>query len=297
MDPEKTLIIYDSINFFKPLINQNGIKCYPSMDEVNSISRIFRKLSLSTGLFKPFWYGSWKKVTKGVDVVVIFATNRVDFIEHLININPDVRVIVWFWNPVFRCFKPFNIKSKGIEFWSFDPEDCKRYNMRFNSTFYFQDIILPQNTIEYDALFLGQDKGRMTYLTALENKLKEASFSTKFHIVNESKDGIVKPIPYSEYLSLISKSRSIVDVQPVGQTGLTLRPMEAIFFKKKLITDNPFIKGQDFYHPNNIFVLNVDDFEKIDEFLRIPYYEIDYSILKRYNFSSWLQRFGDELEF
>lgn len=49
-------------------------------------------------------------------------------------------------------------------------------------------------------------------------------------------------ISYQENLDNIRKSKCIVDVVQKGQIGLTLRPLESLFFKKKLLTNNKCIK-------------------------------------------------------
>ena len=65
----------------------------------------------------------------------------------------------------------------------------------------------------------------------------------------------------------------------------------SIFYSKKLITYNSFIKDYDFYNPNNILVLdsNEEDINIIHDFLSYPVnYESEY--LDRYSLFSWIER-------
>ena len=47
-------------------------------------------------------------------------------------------------------------------------------------------------------------------------------------------------------------------VQP-GQGGLTIRTLEALFYNKKLITNNESITEYDFYNADNIFIYKEQD--------------------------------------
>ena len=81
------------------------------------------------------------------------------------------------------------------------------------------------------------------------------------------------------------------------QDGITLRPLEAFFLKKKLITNMKNIVKYDFYNSNNIFILGVDDFNKISEFINSPFDDKDYNrIVEKYCFRGWLKRFYDKKE-
>jgi hypothetical protein len=82
-----------------------------------------------------------------------------------------------------------------------------------------------------------------------------------------------------------------LDIVSKGQTGLTLRPLEALYAEKKLITNDINIKTYDFYNPNNIFVLEDNNFDKINDFLNKNYQTVDDKITEKYQFSNWIKRF------
>ena len=73
------------------------------------------------------------------------------------------------------------------------------------------------------------------------------------------------------------------------QVGLSIRFFEGMYYKKKVITDNKMVKNYDFYHPNNIFVLE-NNYQDIHDFLKTPYYEISEEIVKKYGFSGWIRK-------
>jgi hypothetical protein len=253
------LIFYEnSIDFFNPYFIKKGFCIQKSYSHAPLYSKAIK---LIFGLLKfpqSYWYGDWKRKLPAVSTVIYFATRReAKILKYIKKFNRDIRIIYWYWDPVFRVGPPSAELINIAELWSFDPTDCKRHQMNFNTTFYFSDIVLPESNIEFDAVFLGANKGRKAELQELEEILNTQQLHTYFHIVpdkHEDHNNQPRRMSYHEYLKLIAKAKAIVDVNPVEQFGLTLRPMESIFFKKKLITNDISISYQNFYKPQNISI-------------------------------------------
>lgn len=91
-----------------------------------------------------------------------------------------------------------------------------------------------------------------------------------------------------ENLEFVKKSDVLLDFVDPRHAGLSIRFFEGMYYKKKVITDNKMVRNYDFYHPDNIFVLD-NNYEDIMEFLKIPYYEISEMIVKSYGFSNWIE--------
>ena len=73
--------------------------------------------------------------------------------------------------------------------------------------------------------------------------------------------------------------------------------MEAIFFKKKLITNNQFVQTCPFYTPSNVFILGVDNPLELRNFIRAPYEEqLDFDV-NMYDVKNWLRRIVNNEEF
>ena len=71
--------------------------------------------------------------------------------------------------------------------------------------------------------------------------------------------------------------------------GLSFRIFEAIKYEKKLITNNKTVKQYDFYHPNNIFVFEEDNFQGLENFLKVAYTPLSEEIKQKYSFTNWLR--------
>jgi hypothetical protein len=239
-------------------------------------------------------------------IIIHASIIKVPVVKFINRISPEIRVIFWYWNPVNKILPIENIKDLNCEIWSFDPDDCKKYGLNENTQFFFSNIKLSNKPIEYDVIFVGRDKGRLENLLKLEKNFEDIGLKCKFHIVsnsrffNFSRNYIYsKPIEYEKVLDLIEKSKAILDFVSIGQKGLTIRPIEALFFRKKLITNDRFIKNLDFYHPDNVFILGKDKMEYLSDFLEKPFIEIEESITSKYDFSNWIKRFfkkGEKLK-
>jgi hypothetical protein len=68
--------------------------------------------------------------------------------------------------------------------------------------------------------------------------------------------------------------------------------MESIFLRKKIITNDKNITKECFYDPSNIFILDHDDFNEIENFIRTPYKPINQESVNYFDFSNWLKRFN-----
>lgn len=297
MRNQKYLILFNSIPFFLTYFNNKNVIGSWILKEIPLPLMIVRKVSEILGFSLSYWYGSWKKELHDINTVIIFAKPR-DFevINYIKKKNPSIRIIYYYWNPVSKVDLISEKYLENVELWSFDLDDCLKYNMKFNSTFYFKEIDIPNINHEFDILFLGLNKGRKDFLVDFEKKAKDMNISTYFHIIpddnEDNKDGL-KRVAYEEYLKLIAKSKAILDIVPKGQAGLTVRSMESIFLNKKLITSDITIIHQDFYKKENIFIIGHDDYNCLKNFINTPYVLISEKIIDQYDLNGWLKKFNN----
>lgn len=91
----------------------------------------------------------------------------------------------------------------------------------------------------------------------------------------------------NEILRIFEQSDCILDSPQKGQTGLTIRTIECLGAKKKLITTNADIVNYDFYNKNNILVFDGEINEK-SSFFTTDYEELPDEIYRKYSLRSWL---------
>jgi len=296
MDKSKIIILYDAPTYFNTFFKEKGFSTYAAYKKLSIFYKIIRNIYFRLKFPKSLWFDIWKDKLAEINTVIIFSTSPIECVHYIKSVNPEIRIIYWYWNPIFRSINPNTISNNLCEKWSFDLIDCKKFNLEYNTSFYFNNIILLKTDICYDIVYLGLDKGRRNFLEDLKNEFIEKGLRTCFYIVDDNAThrnykGTNPVIEYDKYLSIISKSKSILDYVQKGQTGLSLRPMESIFFKKKLITNDESIRNHDFYLADNIFILGFDDINVLSEFLKKPYKNLPDEITVKYDVDNWVQRF------
>lgn len=298
---KNSLIIYNSVRYFEPFMTGRGYQVYSLYkNEKNIFRRILKKLCEKLNYSEHLVYDDWKFKLNEIDTIIVFAPIYEKSINYIKSKNPNLRIISWYWNAAYRKGKPNQFVMENTEGWGFDKAHSVNFNFKYNNTFYFKEIKLQKKKIEYDVLFVGRAKYREEDLLELERLFTSLNMKTFFHIVPNKGDknpNNIKTIPYHDYLDLISRSNIILDRLPPLQIGLTLRAMESIFFEKKLITDNPNIAREPFFHPDNIYILNHPNKYELSEFILKPYHKIDEEIVTKYDFDAWYNRIINGIEF
>lgn len=114
-------------------------------------------------------------------------------------------------------------------------------------------------------------------------------FTSKYFKNVKMSDVSFKQIPFKDLYKIYSESRCIVDIESIGQHGLTMRSIEMLGLKRKLITSNKDIVNYDFYDPDNILVIDRNNPKIDNKFFSRPYKELSDEIYKKYSLESWLQ--------
>lgn len=75
-----------------------------------------------------------------------------------------------------------------------------------------------------------------------------------------------------------------------NQTGLSFRVFEAMALEKKLITNNQFIKKYSFYNPNNILVIENENYNFSPEFIYSKYEPLPEHVFNEYTIDNWVSK-------
>ena len=202
----------------------------------------------------------------------------------------NIKITMYYWNVVNERNK-FILEDKNIDsFWTFDEFDSKKYNMKFSPQFYYPYPFNDHSDIKYDVCFLGAAKDREQIILDIENTLKNSGLRTNI-IISHSGSNFIS---YHNYLTMIFESKSVLDVVGDNQIGITLRCLESIFYKKKLITNNKNIINYDFYEKNNVFIIGKDDVNDLKTFLETKYIDISEKIKNKYSYEQWRKNMDEE---
>ena len=178
--------------------------------------------------------------------------------------------------------------------YTFDKRDSVKYSIKYMHTPYSNKITIKEADIKYDTVFIGREKGRGEEIEQFYRYFCEKGLRPKFMVL-DSENSIYKInsyIDYITYINIISKSKSVLEINLPNQTGCTLRYMESLFLGKKLITNNTKIVEDEYYDPNNVFIMGVDSDSDFCEFLNSP--NVPVKDLHKVEFNYWLQKFVHE---
>lgn len=95
-------------------------------------------------------------------------------------------------------------------------------------------------------------------------------------------------MPLERLYKIYEGSRCVIDVENAGQHGLTMRSIEILGLRRKLITTNPDIVNYDFYHPDNVLVVDRKNPVVDMGFFDKPYQVLDEEIYKKYSLCNWI---------
>lgn len=262
------------------------------------------------------WFlGDWMKEIERYDTVIAFDNGlKPGLLKWIGARNPQARKIAWLWNAYDFHHLSHNLNYlKAMEdaddIFCFDEDYAKANGLRFAHQFHFPRLFSQTDSgeaipIKYDVSFLGSDKDRIQRLTDIARELERQGISYRFQLVEpHPSDDLLKNnsicvsqsfIPYEEVLELVKESRAILDLPKPGQNGLTLRSLEALFAKRKLITTNKALEGTPLDNEDT-FIVGVDDWADLKSFLNRPNGLHTEALIESYSFSDWLQSVLDHV--
>ena len=222
-------------------------------------------------------------------------------------IDPSrTRLVLWNWNITNRTWLRGNAPlRRRCENWTFDAVDAKKFGWKLNEQFYFAPETLPvrenaDGKAGLTAFSACVDKGRYPMMKEMREALRRQGVAADFCLVSEplrryaAEDAAwikTKGLPYEEFLRHTIQSDIVVEVVQSRQVGITVRALEAMFYHKKLITNNAAIRNTPLYHPCNVLIWEPGVQEKLPAFLQAAYQPLPEAVEKRYTFAAWLDNF------
>lgn len=207
------------------------------------------------------------------------------------------------------------IKDKIMHFdyaSSFDRNDCESgMGFNFRPLFFSDDFRKNEDDkkeYQYDVAFCGTiHSDRYDILKKVEGHCKndglryssfyylQSKFIYYYYKLTKASFRGTKPQdfsfekkPHKEIANIEDSTRIIIDIQHPAQSGLTMRTIEMIGLKKKIITTNQDIVNYDFYEPVNVCVIDRKNPKLDNQFLDVAYRELPDSIYKKYSLEQWI---------
>ncbi len=253
---------------------------------------------------------------KEYDVVLLISGQSLSFSEGMIkelkDSLPKAKFILYQWDALKNFPYIKNMFPYFDVCFSFDKNDVEQNNdLRFLPLFYHQTYAeigtVKQEEYQYDCSYVGtahpkkyESINKMSFALKdtfprqfiyhyMPSKLKffYHKMRDKEYKRAKLKEFETQKLSTQDIVDLIKKSRCVLDAPQGGQMGLTMRTMECLGAKRKLITTNSDIRHYDFYNESNILIFN-DSIDFNSPFFTNSYQDIPEEVYEKYSLKSWL---------
>ena len=255
--------------------------------------------------------------SKQYDVVFLISGQSLSFSEDMIEeikrVQSSAKFVLYQWDSQTNFPYIKQVQKYFDKCYSFDRRDIKETpNLKFLPLFYsrtYEEIGKKNNKdYRYDFCFVGTAHPKKYKFIKMMSEQLKTVYPKQFiyfffpspivyfyrKVMNKELRGAkykefhYVPLKGKEMNEVYEASRCVLDSAQDGQLGLTIRVLEALGAKKKLITTNEDIVNYDFYCPENIYLYD----GKIDMnnvFFKEDYKEVSQGIYEKYSLRSWLK--------
>ncbi|PZX94832.1 hypothetical protein DOS84_04565 [Flavobacterium aquariorum] len=251
---------------------------------------------------KNIYYGKeiLKKLEKNNEIQDIILTIKGDFIDpkSILEFKKFTQKSIAFFNDsITRCPKIKHTIPNFDEVYSFEKDDCEKYNLKFLTNWIYPIPKSEQKKTNYQVFNISSKDRRFSLILKIVSILKEKNINYKIIVFDKKNKNqksnieyISKQIPLTEVNDYLHTSQVLLDINRKGQKGLTFRVFESIGLQKKLITTNADIKNYDFYNPNNILIIDEKKPNISLDFFNTKYEKISKEMLKNYTIKGWINQ-------
>ncbi len=303
-------------NTIKNCLELNGAKVWLIDEDVNEFSFFHRTISvyfkcLYQKILRNYYQSKFSSLPEQFDYVLIIKGSTLTSIEidYLKSKYKNAQFIMYQWDSVSNYSHAVDVASWCNKCLTFDPVDAEKYGWVYRPLFYNPAVVKKVENRDIDVAYicsLHSDRVKLYQCISKEVETKHLVFfdylfsnrwsfyrqkylkkNESFNI--ESRKVKFKSLPIEKTFDIYNRSKILVDFKFNQQNGLTMRSIESIGHKCKLITNNKLIEKEDFYDPNNIYIYDIDNFEIPLDFLNSEYEELPQYIYDKYSINGWVK--------
>ncbi len=246
-----------------------------------------------------------KRIPPNTDIVILSEVALLKVRKRLSDLRKSGGVVVLFlYDPVSFFSESIqqiikNYCSAGIidRVYSFDKMDCQSYGFT-----YWEQVCSPPPLsssgvrITHDLYFAGRDKGRFEDIRSTIQRVTAEGLKCFVRLPNLTPeksaalgdilgDGLHEEmLSYDRSIDEMLHSRAILDIVQESQSGVSWRVVEALYYNKKVVTNNKSILTNRYYDPRYIHYFEHPediDIEWIGRDVTVDFkYQDDYSPLE-----------------
>jgi hypothetical protein len=222
---------------------------------------------------------------------------------------PRARLVFYTWDSIDN--KPFSQRNLNLydRCATFDPVDARKYGMAFRPLFYSDGFDRPTELdYRYNLSFIGtvhSDRYRIVHSLLEQMPADTRTFIylylqatwmydlrrifTNTIVGSKREDFKFTPLSKDIVQETFFQSRAVLDIEHVHQRGATMRTIETLGSRRKLVTTNALLRDYDFYDPMNIQIIDRNAPRIKQDFLLTPYQAIPEEIRQKYSIRQWVR--------
>lgn len=221
---------------------------------------------------------------------------------------PRAEFLLYMWDSFANRQWALNNLQYFDHKFSFDRNDSKQYNLHFRPLFFSPGFEAEQKlTQDFDISFIGTAHSDRYSVVSKVDKALGVGLRKYWYLYLQAKwvywvyllfnrtfrgaklsEFSFDPLAKSFVQNVFSSSKAILDIEHPKQTGLTMRTLETLGAKKKLVTTNQNVKGYDFFLEQNICVIDRHSPSIPDAFFHTSYLDVAPEVYQRYRLEGWL---------
>jgi hypothetical protein len=292
------------------------VDCYEERPALNVLAKtLIRYSPLLIQSYTQAYYDGIINATRSnnYDYALLIRAEAVTrkFISDFKACHRNASILFYQWDSMVLTRGPIDKLDLFDRTFSFDKRDCAKYSMTFLPLFYmddYRDIDRSAAGTKYDFMFLGTiHSDRYKLIMQIERFANAHSMSSYFYMfipsfavfyklkyIDRKLPGATRadfkyvPLSKHEAVRAVANARMIIDSEHPAQIGLTMRVIETLGARRKLITTNPDVVNYDFYHPNNILVVSRESVEIPESFIGARYVEVERVTYEKYSVHNWV---------
>lgn len=256
------------------------------------------------------------------DIVLVIAGMTFAFTQQMVKTikesQPKARFIMYQWDsekilPYCTMIHPY-----FDELYTFDRIDATAHSKyKFLPMFYnevYESIGKSHpNSYTYDCMYVGTAHPKKYAEVNNMAKALKGAMPRQFiyhympsrlkYIYQKVKDPLFKKAKWSEFqqaklskdemIDVYTHSKCVLDAPQAWQNGLTVRSIECLGAKRKLITTNEDVQYYDFYNENNIYIYK-GSFDYEAPFFKNAYEELPKDVYEKYSLRNWFKTIVQE---
>lgn len=211
--------------------------------------------------------------------------------------QPGVEIVNYQWDSIHNNPNGLVISIYANRNYSFDLQDVSKYPQFTHIPLFHcwseQQIAkarLNDTKKDIDLLFVGgYHSGRHIIVKKATRDIEQKGYKMWSHIfvprLSYLRDKCTKraldkdslttyKLSKDEYFELLCRSKVVLDIQSLTQTGATMRSIETLAASRKLVSTNKMLENEQFFSPVNIMIWNVNEQLELSELM---YNDFDHS--------------------